>query len=376
MTEVSMTIDGIVLAKELDRVPSSVVPLNSAEEVRFQGIMEEAPMVDVHQHPFVMPESIDHFIDYLRGNRYKWGYQAVKHGGWTAVTTANVFSGLQNTTDMSFVEYEDLTAEVGTMLADVTAQDGVVRIGNADDIIAAKQQGNVGFLPTLEHLAIGNRIERVDALHSMGVRLAGITYNRKNFIGDGLYERNPGGLSNFGIEVVHRMNDVGMVVDLSHASMPTAADAIEHSRAPVAFSHNAAYTLRPNRRTRKDEELIACARKGGIICITAVPNSLSDDPEQDIECVLDHYDYMVNLVGIDHVGIGTDTTIGDHVAFHRNMMGRDGPTEFPAPYLNGLESPADGANIVRGLIRRGHSDEDVKKIIGGNALGFFRRVMA
>ena len=119
---------------------------------------------------------------------------------------------------------------------------------------------------------------------------------------------------------------------------------------PVVFSHNAAYALRPNRRTRRDEELVACAENGGLIWITAVPNSLSDDPEQDIECVLDHYDYMVNLVGVDHVGIGTDTTIGDHVAFHKLMLGRDGLGEYPAPYLNGLESPADGGNIVRGLI--------------------------
>ena len=371
-----MAANGIPLARELNRVPSFTVPLTASEDARFQGIMEEAVMVDVHQHPFVMPESMERFIDYLRGNRYQWGYQAVEAGGWTAVTTANVFSGLRNTTDMSFVEYEDLVAEVGGMLADVASQQNVVKIGNADDIVAAKQQGNIGFMPTLEHLAIGNRIERVDALFGMGVRLAGITYNRKNFIGDGLNERNPGGLSNFGIEVVHRMNDLGMAVDLSHASMPTALDAIEFSRAPVVFSHNAAYTLRPNGRTRKDEELVACARKGGLVCITAVPNSLSDDPEQDIDCVLDHYDYMAQLVGIDHVGIGTDTTIGDHVAFHRHMMGRDGPDQLPAPYLNGLESPADGKNIVRGLIRRGYTDEQVQKIIGGNALEFFRRVIS
>ena len=106
------------------------------------------------------------------------------------------------------------------------------------------------------------------------------------------------------------MNDLGMAVDLSHASTPTAMDAIEVSRAPTVFSHNASYTLRPNGRTRKDAELRACAQAGGLVCITAVPNSLSDDPEQDIECVLDHYDYMVNLVGVDHVGIGTDTTVG------------------------------------------------------------------
>ena len=127
------------------------------------------------------------------------------------------------------------------------------------------------------------------------------------------------------------------------------------------------------RRLRKDEELLACARKGGVIGITAVPNRLSNDPEQSIECVLDHYDYMVQLVGMDHVAIGTDTSIGDMVGVGQVLMGRTGPA--PASYLNGLESPADGKNIIRGLIARGYSDEDVTKIAGGNVLAFFRRIM-
>ena len=226
----------------------------------------------------------------------------------------------------------------------------------------------------MEHLAIGSELEHLDVFYGMGVRLAGLTYNRKNFIGDGMNERNDGGLSEFGIEVVDRMNRLGMAIDVSHASFRTAMDAIHFSRAPIAFSHNASYTLRPTYRTRKDEELTACADKGGIIAITAVPNSLSDDPQQDIGCVLDHYDYMVRLVGVDHVGIGTDTTIGDHVAFHRVMLGRD-PDQLPAPDLSGLESPADGKNIIRGLISRGYSDTEVKKLVGGNALAFFRRVI-
>ena len=363
------------MSPEIGRVPSSKVPLNVQEETRFDCLAEESVMIDVHQHPFVLPEAMDRFIDFLRTNRYHWGFEAVKHGGWSTVTTSNVFGALQNATEMSFVEYDDVTLEVGMMLADVTAQPDVVRVGNADEIMAAKQSGNIGFLPTLEHLPIGNRLERVDQLHAMGVRLSGITYNRKNYIGDGMYERNPGGLSEFGIEVIHRMNDIGMAIDLSHASTPTVMDTIEFSKTPVVFSHNAAYTLRPNKRTRKDEELKACTDKGGLVCITAVPNALSDDPEQDIECVLDHYDYMVNLVGVDHVGVGTDTVIGDHMMFQHYMLGRD-LSEMPAPYLNGLESPADGTNIIRGLIRRGHSDEHIKKIVGGNALDFFRRVLS
>ena len=369
-----MPLTGIPLAKELDRVPSSRVPLDRQQESRYRRLAEEAIMVDVHQHPMTLPEDMGRLTEYLRANRYAWSYAAVKQGGWTAVTTANMFRGLINNPDMSFVEFDDVLTEVGLMLADVGRQEDVVKVTNADEIDAARQQGKVGFMPTLEHLAIGNDITRLDTLHSMGVRLAGLTYNRKNYIGDGQMERNAGGLSEFGIEVVRRMNQLGFAVDVSHASIPTAMDAIALSEAPVTFSHNASYTLRPTTRSRTDEELQACARKGGLIAVTAVPNSLSDDPKQDIECVLDHYDYMVQLVGVDHVAIGTDTNVGDHVDFHRLVLGRS-DDELPAPYLDGLESPADGKNIIRGLISRGHSDADIRKILGGNALAFFRRVL-
>ncbi len=369
-----MAARGIPLARELDRVPSSRVPLDRDQELRYQRLAEEAPMVDVHQHPMTMPEDIGRLTEYLRSNSYAWGYAAVKQGGWTAVATANMFRGLINHPDMSFVEFDDVLTEVGLMLADVGRQEDVVKVTNAAEIESAQQQGKVGFFPTLEHLAIGNDLTRLDLLYSVGVRLAGLTYNRKNYIGDGQLERNAGGLSEFGLEVVRRMNQLGIAVDVSHASVPTAMDAIALSEAPVTFSHNASYTLRPTTRTRTDEELLACAQKGGLIAITAVPNSLSDDPKQDIECVLDHYDYMAQLVGVDHVGIGTDTNVGDHVDFHRKVLGRT-DDQLPAPYLDGLESPADGKNIIRGLISRGHSDDDVRKILGGNALAYFRRVI-
>jgi membrane dipeptidase len=281
-----MPAGGIKLAREIGRVPSSVVALDAQQERRFQSLIEQIVMVDVHEHPMVLPEEMEQLPYYLRTDDYRWGYQAVK--------------------------------QVGLMLSDLSKQTDVVRVGDADDIEAAKQRGIIGFLPTLEHLAIGKELNRLDILRGIGIRLAGLTYNRKNYIGDGQFERNDGGLSDFGIAVVQRMNDLGMAIDLSHASFKTAMDAIHFSRAPVAFSHNAAFSIRPVPRCRNDEELAACAQKGGLIAITAVPNSLSDDPEQDIECVLDHYDYMVNLVGVDHVGIGTDTSVGDHVAFHRS----------------------------------------------------------
>ena len=370
-----MASEPLPLVREVGRVPSMTVPLDSKQERRFQDLMEQVVMIDLHQHPMICPENMDNFIEYLRVGEYQWGYKAAKHGGWAAVATANVFRGMVNTTEMSSIFFGDLVDEIGMMLSDLSKHgDEAVKVTSASDIVMAKAQGKVGILPTVEHLAIGDVLHRVDVLHSLGVRIAGLTYNLQNYIGSGLTERHDAGLSDFGLEVVRRMNDLGMVIDVSHAGLKTALDAIEHSRTPILYSHNASYSLRPSWRTRKDEELVACARKGGLIAITAVPNSLSDDPKQNINCVLDHYDYLVKLVGPDHVGVGTDTLVGDHVAFHAKMLGRL-MGSLPAPYLDGLESPADGKNLVRGLIARGYTDTDVKKIVGGNALNLFRRVM-
>ena len=99
------------------------------------------------------------------------------------------------------------------------------------------------------------------------------------------------------------------------------------------------------------------------------------DARRDVlwKALCDHY--FVKLVGIDHVGIGTDTQVGDHVGFHRVLLGRNAPDSLPADYLDGLESPADGSNIIRGLIARGYEDGAIRKIAGQNALDFLRRTI-
>ena len=374
-----MTAPAYRLVPEVGRVPSMSVPLDRAQETRLARLMEDLILIDLHEHPVVLPERLDDFQDYLAAGPYQWGYGAVRHGGWTAVGTANVFRAAARAPEMSFIAFHDLITEIGEMLVDVAQhQDVAMVVRSADDILRARQDGKTGFLPTVEHLGIGYDLGRLDILYALGVRLGGLTYAKRNYIGDGLNERTDSGLSELGLAVVERMNELGMVIDLSHAGMATAIDAIGHSRVPVVFSHNAAHTLRPTRRTRKDAELVACAEKGGVVAVTAVPNSLSDDPNQDIACVLDHYDYLVNLVGVDHVAIGTDTLIGDHVGYHLAMMRGDAPAAGrrpPAPYLNGLESPADGKNIVRGLIARGYGDADIRKIAGENALRLFREVL-
>lgn len=358
----------IPMTRQVIQPQLTVITLDKDQESRFQKMVEETIMIDLHEHPMVKPEDPDKFLDYLGGDNYVWGYEAIRHGGFTAVGTANFYRGLLHTEETSFIRFEDLLDEIEMMLSDMDLQDGVVRVANAREIEAAKQHNQVGLIPTVEHLAIGNELGRVDLLYNQGVRLAGLTYRRKNYIGDGHQDRNDGGLSVFGVEVVKRMNDLGMVVDLSHASFRTAMDAIDVSQVPVAFSHDGSYTLGQQQgggeyaegRLRRDEELVACARKGGIVGVTVQPSVVrSWGSELSIERLLDHYDYMVKLLGIDHVAIGTDSSIGAR----------------GSGSISGLESPAEGKNIIRGLITRGYSDADIIKITGGNALAFFRRVM-
>ena len=361
--------NSITLAKQVVEGRSNAVTLDAGQEKRFQGLVEDVTMIDLHQHPMVKPEDPSRYMEYLRSGDYEWGYEAIRHGGFTAVGTANVYRGMLNAEDMSFIRFEDLLDEIGLMLSDVGRNDEVVKVSNSDEIEAAKQQGKVGILPTVEHLAIGNELQHVDVLYNAGIRLAGMTYRRKSYIGDGHLERNDGGLSLFGIEVIQRMNELGMVVDLSHASFRTAMDAIEFSEAPVAFSHDGSYTLGLKQgggeyaagRLRRDEELLACAKKGGIIGVTVQPSVISSwGSELSLDLLLDHYDYMVKLLGIDHVAIGTDSSIDVRTS----------------GFVRGVDSPAEGKNIIRGLITRGYSDADIFKITGGNALTFFRRVMS
>ncbi len=366
----------VPLAAQIGRVPSMTVPLDGEQQRRFDRLMERLIMIDLHEHPLVFPANPDQLADYLRGNDWGWAYDAIRHGGFTAVGTANVLSALGKSGDIARMPFADLVDEIGIMRADVAKHSPDVTVAaSADDIVRAKEHGQVAFLPSVEYLAIGTEPHRVDVLYGIGVRIAGITYTRKSAIGDGQAERTDAGLSEFGLEVIRRMNELGMVVDISHAGTRTALDAIEHSKVPVVFSHDGARNLRPAvRRMRTDEELLACANAGGLVGVSAVPNAMSDDPRQDINCVLDHYDYLVKLLGVDHVGIGTDGIVGGREGLQKVFASPHRAAGPGAPYVNGLESPADGKNIVRGLIARGYSDVNITKIAGQNALGLLRRV--
>src|SRR5205807_2652393 len=149
------TTPNFTLAPQLNRVPSMRVPLDTQQEQRFQRLMDDLVLIDVHQHPMVLTADANEMPAYFRANSYVWGFEAVAAGGWTAVATANLLSCLGKEPDASFSRFGDLVDEIGMMLADVHKRaEQVQKITKAQDILDAQQCHKMGFLPTVEHLSI------------------------------------------------------------------------------------------------------------------------------------------------------------------------------------------------------------------------------
>jgi membrane dipeptidase len=233
---------------------------------------------------------------------------------------------------------------------------------------------------------IENDLDRLDILHGFGLRSIGITYSESNALGNGLKEERDGGLTRFGRRAVDRMNRVGLLIDCSHCGDQTTLDTVACSEKPIVLSHIGARALWESRRLAPDPVLEAVAAKGGVIGIEAAPHTTltKNHRRHDLEAFMEHFEYVRALVGIEHVGFGPDTVYGDHVGLHRTYSAAlsleesrgasvPGQEYEEVAWVEGLENPTEGShNIVRWLVKHGYSDDDIAKVMGGNAL----RVMA
>jgi len=369
------------LAKQIGRVPEYKVELSKSEEERAVELHRKSIVIDLHIHPIVFPENMDDLPEYARSLKYPTGFEGLQKSGLTAYFFPTI--GLKGIIEGAPWQWDDAVVELGMQLADVDRnRDKAIRAFTVEDIRRAKREGKMAVIAALENGGdvIGNVLDRVDVLYGLGVRCMGLTYTKRNHIGDGQVEKTDSSISEFGYQVVERMNKLGMIIDLAHAGRQTSLDVIEASKDPVMITHAGMKALNPTPRLKTDEEVKALAEKGGIIGIEAAPNILSSNEKQGINDLLNHVDYVVNLVGVDHVGIGTDTLFGDHVALHHKIMEILGlhhilKGKIMAEYMQGIENPSEWLNVTRGLVARGYSDQEIQKIIGGNALRVLERVV-
>jgi len=229
-------------------------------------------------------------------------------------------------------------------------------------------------------------IDNVDALHALGMRCAQLTYNFRNLVGDGCLERTNAGLSDFGVELVGRMNKVGVMIDVSHCGPQTTLDGIDFSVKPVAITHTMCDAVRPNHpRAKTDEQIRRCADKGGVIGIAALGYFLGPDPggETTIETYADHIEHAVSVAGHEHVGLSTDFPPHGISPWATRENWYEPRTEYfkPSyelrwpPWIPDLDTPDRYRNLVRVLERRGWRQQQLDRLLGGNWLRLFRDVV-
>ncbi|MFF0306765.1 dipeptidase [Streptosporangium sp. NPDC004379] len=344
----------IPLAADVDRLPPYPLDLDDRQRERVDRLMS-GTVVSLHDHPVRLPDPLtpESWAEYGESGTEHLGHAGLERSGLDVVLASSL-------------------AEPD--------QDRLLRWARRmRDALAAVASGPV-ILPALEDLgSIGADLDGIADLYDAGIRSAGLAYNAGNPLGGGLGQPVDGGLTPLGRRAVAEMNRLGMLVDLSHTGDRTAVEAAAISEAPVVISHAGARALWPSPRMKPDDVLRAVAGTSGVIGVEAAPGStrVEGSPEHDLDAVMAHVEYIAELVGVDHVGLGPDTFFGDHTGLYaaagwapQPVPGHEG-LALPG-YVSGMENPAEAPRNAAGwLVRRGWTDADIAKVLGGNA----RRVL-
>lgn len=279
--------------------------------------------------------------------------------------------------DRHFAGHDDLTLgtlrRIDIFLEELDRSPHFVLARSARDIVAAKRSGKRALVMTIEGAGpVREDLSLLRTFYRVGLRSICLCWFKANPSGDGVGEVRDGGLSNFGRELIAEMNRLGMVVDISQCGPRTVADVLALSTHPVIASHSNASGCYPHRRNLTDEQLRALADRGGVIGLTSFPAHVRDGTP-GLEHFLDHVDYAVKRVGVDHVGIGLN--IIPHSVEVASAFFDRSKIEYSKMWLPGLEDIDRMPEVTRGLLARGYSEGDVEKIMGGNLLRVLSTVL-
>jgi membrane dipeptidase len=291
-------------------------------------------------------------------------FEDMHRGGLTAANcTVSIWEGFLGTVD-NLIEMKKLVADNREL---------VTLARSVQDIRDAKLAGKTAIIPGFQNShAFEDRIEYVGLFKELGVGISQLTYNTQNLIGTGCYERD-GGLSGFGREIVAEMNRVGMLVDLSHVGSNTSREAILASTKPVCYSHCLPSGLKEHPRNKSDEELRFIVDHGGFVGVTMFSPFLKNGPNSTVHDYVEAIQYVINVVGEDAVGIGTDFTQGYDKGFYDWISHDKGTyrklTEF-GTVLNplGIRTIGEFPGLTAAMLEAGMHERLIEKILGENWL--------
>ncbi|WP_282449605.1 dipeptidase [Roseibium sediminicola] len=305
----------------------------------------------------------------------KWGeevFDAMQRGGLTAANcTCSVWENFRDTM-LNIGEWNRFFSRY---------PDRLVKARTADDIRQAKQDGKTAIVLGFQNTtAFEDRLEFIEIFKEQGVGIVQMTYNTQNLVGCGCYERRDSGLSDFGHDVVAEMNRVGMLCDLSHVGPNTSREVILASKKPVAYSHCLPSGLKEHPRNKSDEQLRFIAEHEGFVGVTMFPPFLRRGNDSTVDDYVEAIGYIINLVGEDQVGFGTDFTMGYSTPFFEYLnrdkgVGRQLTEFWKVDFPDGLESIADYPNLTTAMERAGWTETRIRKVMGENWLDLLDRVL-
>lgn len=366
---------------------SAVTALGTAVAPRAFGLPSPAPPADAHWSGYTRAIVIDGLGGPGGGEEKNpdglLTSSELADAQASGLTAANLTIGSVGIVDGAF---ENTVHQIAVWERDIDRHaDVLMRIRTAADLQAAKTTGRLGLIYGFQDtLSIGDDLDRLATFHGLGVRIIQMTYNRRNLVGDGCLEPANAGLSRLGREMIERMNELGILVDLGHGGRQTTLDTIAASKKPVAITHTGCAALADLPRNKTDEELRRLAEKGGVAGIYLMP-FLRTQGQPMAEDVLRHIEHAVDVCGEDHVGVGTDGRISpvhltpEYIEQHRSdikerrRLGISAPGESEGSYtfVPDLNTPRRFETIAWHLSRRGHADARIAKILGGNFARLF-----
>ena len=304
-------------------------------------------------------------------------YKSLRAGNLTAISA----------TVATWENFHQTMVQIGSWLHRFRERNDILQVKTTEDIRAAKEIGKTGIILSFQNASpIENELDRLGIFHALGVRVIQLTYHERNLLGNGCFERHDEGLSNFGLDAVREMNQLGIVIDLSHVGDRTSIEAIEASEKPVTITHANARAYHDHPRNKTDEVLKLLAQKGGVVGASSFCNFLPTRFDSTIEDYVNAIEDMVERVGIDHVAVGTDTTQDQPPSFWRYINSQQG-TKYPSSFADtslrheelifqpkGMERPDEFPNLAEALLNRGYSADEITKILGQNWLRLFEQV--